>query len=622
MPILDELKKKANGKADSANNIAEAIAQMDFSEGGVTPEEIAESVSAYLDEHLTNPTNPPIDTSLSIAGAAADSKETGDKITQLKEDLTKVSGITRNLFDPDDIAALVGFNFNNGVFTNSNTDPRSNFLLRISTINAINGSDITKSSAITVNKNGKVSATITPSSNGQYVKIIHDGSTKTLAIIFKLNTEANKTYTFSCNVTGYDPTTIGGIVFNDAQFEQNSVATDYIQHIVADDKVARQGVDHLLTIDAENTVIPLITWDSGQYINSNGSLIQLSGYHTSNAISLYPGQKIIVKAAGYNTIVSMIAKKNDDGSYTPLVSSTDANVNSYEYTATEYINVVVSTQTAKSYAVSLVTVVKASIDDLSANVRDLMRPTTPVQNLKCNGGLTGIFHKIGCIGNSLASGETVSNETGSNVYHDRYDYSWGQCLARMCGVTAYNFSRGGQSAITWMQEWANHATFTGNPCTLYLIGLGVNDSTSTSIAYTPVGTPEDIDLTDYTNNAETFYGQYAAIIQRIKQISEKAKIFVMTMPNLTDADRLQYNTAIEYMATIFDDVFVMDLATYGNDYFANIKRDSNLWISGHGTAVSYKMCADFIGAYIDWFVRNNTDKFKNVQFIDSEWNLT
>ena len=34
MPILDELKKKANGQADSANNIEEAIALMDFSEGG------------------------------------------------------------------------------------------------------------------------------------------------------------------------------------------------------------------------------------------------------------------------------------------------------------------------------------------------------------------------------------------------------------------------------------------------------------------------------------------------------------------------------------------------------------------------------------------------------------
>ena len=88
MPILDELKKKANGKADSANNIAEAIAQMDFSKGSVTPEEIAESVSAYLDEHLTNPTNPPVDTSLSIAGAAADAKKTGDEIGALKEDLS------------------------------------------------------------------------------------------------------------------------------------------------------------------------------------------------------------------------------------------------------------------------------------------------------------------------------------------------------------------------------------------------------------------------------------------------------------------------------------------------------------------------------------------------------
>lgn len=47
----------------------------------------AQAVSEYLDEHLTNPTNPPIDTSLTIAGAAADSKETGDKITQLKADL-------------------------------------------------------------------------------------------------------------------------------------------------------------------------------------------------------------------------------------------------------------------------------------------------------------------------------------------------------------------------------------------------------------------------------------------------------------------------------------------------------------------------------------------------------
>lgn len=51
------------------------------------------AVSDYLDEHLTNPTNPPIDTSLSIAGAAADSKATGDKLSELKEDLTRIEAI-------------------------------------------------------------------------------------------------------------------------------------------------------------------------------------------------------------------------------------------------------------------------------------------------------------------------------------------------------------------------------------------------------------------------------------------------------------------------------------------------------------------------------------------------
>lgn len=61
---------------------------MDFLTYALLKEKIGEgtvsAVSDYLDEHLTNPTNPPIDTSLLISGAAADAKETGDQISQLK----------------------------------------------------------------------------------------------------------------------------------------------------------------------------------------------------------------------------------------------------------------------------------------------------------------------------------------------------------------------------------------------------------------------------------------------------------------------------------------------------------------------------------------------------------
>ena len=42
------------------------------------------AVSDYLDEHLTNPTNPPIDTSLATAGAAADAKAVGDAINSIR----------------------------------------------------------------------------------------------------------------------------------------------------------------------------------------------------------------------------------------------------------------------------------------------------------------------------------------------------------------------------------------------------------------------------------------------------------------------------------------------------------------------------------------------------------
>lgn len=48
--------------------------------GDVSDEKIAEATSDWLDEHITQPTTPVVDTSLSVSGAAADAKATGDAI--------------------------------------------------------------------------------------------------------------------------------------------------------------------------------------------------------------------------------------------------------------------------------------------------------------------------------------------------------------------------------------------------------------------------------------------------------------------------------------------------------------------------------------------------------------
>lgn len=71
----------------------------------------------------------------------------------------------------------------------------------------------------------------------------------------------------------------------------------------------------------------------------------------------------------------------------------------------------------------------------------------PLDNLIWDGGFCGIFRTIGCIGDSLSSGEHEGTAAdGSKTYHDYYEYSWGQYMARNIGAKVYNLSRGGMTA--------------------------------------------------------------------------------------------------------------------------------------------------------------------------------
>jgi len=63
----------------------DSVAEIEDLLGGQdVPTVITPIISDWLDENITNPSNPPIDTSLAVAGAAADSKKVGDEITDLK----------------------------------------------------------------------------------------------------------------------------------------------------------------------------------------------------------------------------------------------------------------------------------------------------------------------------------------------------------------------------------------------------------------------------------------------------------------------------------------------------------------------------------------------------------
>ena len=58
----------------------------------------------------------------------------------------------------------------------------------------------------------------------------------------------------------------------------------------------------------------------------------------------------------------------------------------------------------------------------------------PLDSILQDGGFCSIFRTIGCIGDSLSSGEFDSIQPdGTILGHDLYEHSWGQYLARMSG---------------------------------------------------------------------------------------------------------------------------------------------------------------------------------------------
>lgn len=232
---------------------------------------------------------------------------------------------------------------------------------------------------------------------------------------------------------------------------------------------------------------------------------------------------------------------------------------------------------------------------------------------------TSIFRTIGFIGDSLSSGEMESrDEDGKPGYHDYYEYSWGQYIARKNGLKAYNFSRGGMVAKHYMEEFAE-ANGYWNPelaCQAYVIALGINDVINRGME---IGSVADIDPDDWRKNKPTFVGYYAQIVARIKEeIQPQAKFFFMTMMNHgesgeADAKIRKHAKAMYDLAEYFDNAYVIDLYKYGPTYNDEYRESYNLY--GHLNPMGYIMTARMVDSYIDYIIRKNPDDFRRVAFI-------
>ena len=248
----------------------------------------------------------------------------------------------------------------------------------------------------------------------------------------------------------------------------------------------------------------------------------------------------------------------------------------------------------------------------------------PLDRIVTDGGFCAIFRTITCIGDSLASGEFESlTPDGIRRYHDFYEYSWGQFIGRSCGSTVYNYSQGGMTAKTYMEIFAdNKGYWDRNKVTqAYIIALGVNDVSRHLKGEIELGSIADIDVADYRNNAQTFIGYYAQIIQRVQELQPRAKIFLVSPPQNgnPEHERTQkykvVRDLLQALTTIFKNTYLIDLFEYAPH---EDKAFSENYRLGHLTPTGYVLAARIIESYIDYIIRKNPNEFKDVGFIGTD----
>lgn len=239
----------------------------------------------------------------------------------------------------------------------------------------------------------------------------------------------------------------------------------------------------------------------------------------------------------------------------------------------------------------------------------------PLDRIVDDGGFTSIFRTIGCIGDSLSSGEFESTnpEMTQKGYHDYFEYSWGQFIARAAGCKVYNFSRGGMTAKEYWESFAEKNGFWDPEklCQAYIIALGVNDIFNSGME---LGSVADIDREDWNKNANTFCGYYARIIQRLKSMQPQARFFLMTTPpGRGDKKGDELAKLINELAEFFDYTYVLDLHKYAPVYDEEFKK--KFYLGGHLNPMGYVLTAKMTMSYIDYIIRHNMEDFAQVGFI-------
>ena len=345
------------------------------------------------------------------------------------------------------------------------------------------------------------------------------------------------------------------------------------------ENIKKKTIDILKPFNFKNEIINVTDDCYIQFSDGKKMLGTKSNHVMSDEIFLNKNDCINVNCRAVENVVSVISEVKG-GKYIPLVNAISMDSDNYHsFVAPKDMNVVISAKKGWNKEYNIYNV-KSYNDGLTES---LYYPSF------------SLFEKFAVIGDSYASGEVCL--TG---YNDYYNVSWGQILARMSGSKCINMSAGGLSTRTWLSSNKGLTLLnSSDPQQLYILALGINDYYHLGESY--LGTIADIET-----KADTFYGNYAKIIEAIKVKAPNAKIIISTATGYKDIIK-KFNEAIINIANYYAIPYIIQ----NKSEFFNSDFYNNNMMSGHPIAITYSAMAKAIKELIEKCMYENIDYFKD-----------
>lgn len=228
-------------------------------------------------------------------------------------------------------------------------------------------------------------------------------------------------------------------------------------------------------------------------------------------------------------------------------------------------------------------------------------------NYKTNTYNVSLFRELAVCGGSWDNGYYYTSSGGSPITNN--NLSWLSCLARKNGVNATNYAVTSINTQSYLSNVnALPKLLNESAKDLYILTFGGNDAGYLGLDY--LGTISDI-TNDYTQNPNSFYGNYARIIEQIKAHAPKAKI-VMGMwyiPNLETQEevRIQFFNATKAIAEHYNIPYI----EWKSDSWINSDEFKNNIIHNHPSVIQFPAMANAFERLFSGAVKNNLSYFKD-----------